>query len=341
MTLGTVEFSNIPGLSTFRAVGLSLLSLAVLLQFLKQSFELIRGGSCDFITPLIKAAFIGIIVSNIQFFGTAVAEVANELAKAVGPGAEFAGLRIALQSSLVDIGEDSWLPSISSFFSMRAVMAVGFSWIVMLMYLAKIFVLDLLWPVCFSMVMILGTIGLPIGLMPGMGGFSGWIKNVVEVSLWPVVFAMLTALLAATAKNIGSPEAVVAAVFSPESGGAEASVSAIFNLLRLAATCLLYIFILLFSPVIAMLATRGTPIGLVAGVAAQGALGLAVTGAGKALDRLAIGPRVAGLGHYGLNSMRRASGKLGSLLGDAPGRSFSLDQRNNPSPKQPSAPGPR
>jgi len=79
------------------------------------------------------------------------------------------------------------------------------AWLCLLTYLGlilvmviKMLVIDVLWPVILGVVVFSGVIAVPIGVFPGVNSLKGWVMNLIEVSMWPIVFQIVITLLCAT-----------------------------------------------------------------------------------------------------------------------------------------------
>ena len=324
MDLIRVQFESMPALKTLESLGLVILTLATTIQIGQQAKAFIQGGTPNFVTPIVEAAFVAAIVSNISWFGTSVAELANGLSASLLSGAKTDLFEVAFEQLAKGTGSISVF-DLGNIFSLRTLLGTGSLALLLAMLVAKVVILDLLWPICFGLVILLGTVALPVGLLPGMGGFNGWSKNLIEVTLWPVIFAIIAALM--TSAFGGYLDAAsridLQSLLLPDPAQTLGP-SPLVDTIRFWGICLVYMASLFASPFLAMFVTRGTPIGLAAGAA----LGVAV--------RLASGFASSGVSSMvGLagQSPSFASSGVGRLMAAASGsKTSSLDQRRNDPP---------
>ena len=70
-----------------------------------------------------------------------------------------------------------------------------------LLQVTKLVILDAIWPVLVIVVSFAGVFAIPLGLLPGIESFRGWIRSLIEVALWPIIIAMILAVMTATFKQ--------------------------------------------------------------------------------------------------------------------------------------------
>ncbi len=351
MNVANVVWNNFPSFDAFQSLGLSILSLAFVLHIGRAALSAMRGGSIDVVTPLVHLALAAALVTSMRAFGGLLLSLVQGATQSILSGAGLSLFQTAfakMNSSLPHLG-------LFELFSMRTLIVLASLSLYVWMYVLKVLMLDLLWPLLFSIVLVLGMVAIPVGLLPGQKAFSGWLKNLIEVCLWPVIFALLASMVCAAfssfsfaTQQISLPQ-LLADQLRPEDAQQG---PAITDLLAFNALCLCYLLSLLFSPVLAMMVTRGTPVGLAAAAMVSAGIKLAVKGAQAAVGA-AGGPALVGGvasslgGVFGVGAgssgamagaVSGASGGSGSSSGSAAGASFTpgaaassagLDARNN------------
>src|SRR5688572_21413070 len=79
--------------------------------------------------------------------------------------------------------------------SLRLLLGMGSMLLYIGMIVVKFMMIDVLFPMTFGLVLMLGVLAVPLSLFPGVSSISGWFKNLIEIALWPVIFQVLLALL--------------------------------------------------------------------------------------------------------------------------------------------------
>ena len=191
----TSSYSEIQGFGMLRAVGSSLLGLALVIYMAVEMYKLLNNGRADFLTPLIKIGAAMIILNCIVPIGDFFSSSMYLLSNAIFEENVNALAAKAWATAFDNVSDPGFLDYIEAFFSPVA-------WICLLTYLQlvgimviKLVIIDILWPVMFGLVLFSGVIAVPIGIFPGVNTFKGWCMNLVEVAIWPIVFQIVTTLL--------------------------------------------------------------------------------------------------------------------------------------------------
>lgn len=308
-------------LAPFMSMGRAILGLAFALWILREAFELATKGRCDFARPLIRVAFAYALLSALPSIGAWAAGAAaqgattmfaaNEsrlfvaayehaVANQIGPAAE--------PGSTMEI-----LGAVSSLFTIRGMV----NQLSMLVYLgmqaSKLVVLHVLWPVCLSLVVVGGTIAVPLGAIPGSKGIEGWIKNLVEVALWPLVFNLVLSLMVASLAGLLRQVQTIdfATLFDPVEGG-----QAVLVATRWWALCFAYCLLVWFTPIVSALLVRSAPVAVLGGLVAAQMI--------RVGSMIATGAASAGLGRF--------AGAAGGAVAGAAGSGSASSGSASPSP---------
>ena len=308
----------------FLSLGRTILSAAFALWILKETYALLTRGRCNFAAPIVRVGFAYALLSVLPSIGAWAAQYAAGAAGKLMPASNTALFLQAYQHAVggvmpagwLDGAADAALGAVPGLPSPRGLITLFSLVVYACMYAAKAFVLGVLWHVCMSLVIVLGALAIPLGAVPGSKGLEGWLKNLLEVALWPIVFQVCIAML------LGSMSGLLQQVMSfdfgllftaPLSDGP----AQLLVLLQWWAVCAAYCFIVFMTPVIASLAVRSTPVAIVGGLIAAQAIS-----AGKAVAQTAakVGlGKFAGLGATGSALGGRGAGLLASAGGQGGG----------------------
>jgi len=135
-----------------------------------------------------------------------------------------------------------------------------------LLIVLKFVILDVLWPIMFTVVVYLGVITIPITFLKEMGGLAQYARQVAAIAMWPIVFAFLVSLVAATfpetLKRVSSGQpaaycrvlitiaAAKGADVSPQDNPVTGPISGLLDAMKFLAICIGIGFMLLKTPAI-------------------------------------------------------------------------------------------
>jgi hypothetical protein len=356
-----VRLTDVPGFAALQGLGHRILGLALLLWLGVETYKLVTRGQCDYLTPVLRVGLGSALLASLPSLHATATSLfdgaASDLADANVLGLFVTAYEHMLQGATGGPASAGQAPGfldtvalVGQVFSFQGMMALGSVGLAVAMLVAKVLIIDLLWPLCLGLVMVLGTLAVPLGVLPGLGTLKGWLKNLIEVALWPVIFQLVVGLMASSFKGLLTAVRQVdfLQVFSdPTAPGDQ-----LLLLTRWWALCLLYVLLLLLTPLLSMMVVRSTPVGVVGGiVAAQAARlaagavgGLAGGGLGKfvagAAGRLA-GAGASGAGAAGLATASAVVGQVAGATTAGASGGPSLDRRTHrtaapppPSPKE-------
>jgi len=190
----TSSYSEIAGFATLRSLGTSLLWTALGAWMVVELYRLYMNGRADFFTPIIKIAAAVAIINALPGLGDVLASSMNAMAD------------MMFEKNVQQLAAKAWTTAFKSadpglIDTIKAIFS-PVAWICLLTYLQlvgimiiKFAVIDVIWPVMMGLVVFSGLLAVPIGVFPGVNSFKGWVLNVVEVSIWPLVFQLVTTLL--------------------------------------------------------------------------------------------------------------------------------------------------
>ena len=194
-----IDFTVMPeGMGILKSLGTVILTSALGILLLIEFYKLIMHGNPDFITPIVKIG-IGIFLINvIPSLGGELSGLVNTISVKmlkddvlkIAADAMSAAMRSSVDLGMLEKANNVISPTTWTFLLV---------WLTMYgILIIKVVMIDILCPIMLALVIFGGYISIPIGMYPGTGTLKGWIMNVVEVSMWPVVFTVLTTLLFAT-----------------------------------------------------------------------------------------------------------------------------------------------
>lgn len=325
------QLSELPVYAALASLGQKVLVLGFFAWLLVETYKLATKGQCDYLMPCVRFAVGSLLLRSLPAIHQ---EVSTTLLSA-GQQLGTSNLQhLFLKAYMHAYGglQGSTLAMLGNVFSLQGMFALGSVGLAMAMQVVKVLVLDILWPICLGLVVAYGALAVPLGVLPGLSTLKGWVKNVIEVSLWPLVFQAIVGLM------LGSFERTLASVSRLDFNNMMTDPLRFSEDLRTLvswwAICLAYLLICLLTPLVSSMVVRSTPIGIVAGiVAAQTAriLGAGVGRlAGSGLGRV-MGTAAGVAGGAAMNGaafVAQAVAAQGAPLSQA-GGSPSLDQRTH------------
>ena len=189
------SFFNNPTVQYWTNVGIWLLGIALLVHLIYEMIKLSTTGKADFFSPLAKIAFGAALISLLPLIGSTIQNVAM--------GANVSGI----EKSSAKLLEECWANSfqvlseggtwdfLENLFDIKTLMYLS-TWLqLQAMLIVKILLLDIVWPTILGVIVIMGCLSIPLGSFPAMGSYTGWIRNVVEIALWPIVFGLMFSVM--------------------------------------------------------------------------------------------------------------------------------------------------
>lgn len=290
-----------------QGTGYALIAIVFAVLLYKEYEKLAQGERPDFARPILHTFLATLLLGQVRWLGDLLAAVAlaiahDTFAAAVDP---FALLTTPLSKDQGEVGP-------KSFFAVLALPAdLVFSAIarvlVFVSLVVKICVIDVLWRVYFSLQVLMGALALPFGLLPGGGGSLAYVRGMVQVALWPVVYACLIALMEAALNNSyadalarGQESYALTQEAAPLSGtgGAAAAMAGSLQILYNAVSALVFALLALLTPVVAR--------GVVSSQVASSAGGFAQTASG-AINAFLVQKITVALAAFGGGALGAAS----------------------------------
>ena len=192
----SIAYNQIPGIGILQTVGFSIMGAALAIYMVIELYKLLTVGRCDFITPIIKIAGAMAILYALVPIGTFLSAAMQTVTTTL------------LNQNVFVLASDAWaaafegvsgpLDFIKNLFSQITWLSLMTWFCLVSVIIIKLIVLDVLFPILLAVVVVTGSLSIPIGVFPGANTFKGWVLNLVEVSIWPLVFQILATLLFAT-----------------------------------------------------------------------------------------------------------------------------------------------
>jgi len=299
-------------MSGVQQIGLELLAVMVMVNILIEALKMVRGVPSDFVEVAVRGAIAGFVIMAVPEMATGLASLVSLISAKItsnGAGltqdAQMDALSAALKGALVKFScrpapetnaamvaasqvtssnDGMWagisgaMTAISFLMSPAGIITILGTIFVYAVIIVKFFMLDVLWPIMFSITVFMGVITIPVTFLRELGGLAHYAKQVIAVALWPVVFAVLVGMVQASfpgiLRDMASSTALsfCQAMASPDANSLQnfggAVMTGYMGVLKFLAVCLGVLFMLIKTPGICG-AMMGT------GDAAQGIAGFA------------------------------------------------------------------
>jgi hypothetical protein len=194
---------NVPGdyTGTVMGWGNALLSIGLALLVTIEMYKVARGSPADFLTPIFRVIIAAAVMNALIPIGSFIGSQAEIFANSQLQGeminrglASF--MKVFEVKKLLDAGLFGGMSGMAETAASPAGIVFYFGVIVsVLVIIVKYVLIDFVWSVLFVVVVATGAIAVPAGVLPGSKSFGGWIKNLFEIALWPVVFKLLVVLM--------------------------------------------------------------------------------------------------------------------------------------------------
>ncbi len=335
----SIDLHQVAVFGALQGLGRRLLVLGFVCWLLVESYKLITRGQCDYLTPCVRVATGALLLTGLpQLHATLSVEI-HTAAGALGDenlkAAFVTAYEHALGGSVEKMGDTGVLDAVSmlaNVFSLQGLMVFASMGLSIGMMITKIVIIDIMWPLCMGLVVVFGALAVPLGVLPGLGTLKGWLKNLLEVSLWPIVFQVIVSLMVASFSQ--SLSAMRDLDMSQVFTSPVTPVQDLLLLVRWWAFCWAYLLMTLMTPLFASMVVRSTPIGIVGGIVAAQIVrlgawavgGIAGAGLGKFVASAAGSVASAGaqgLGQAGLATAAAAANPAAKAAGSA------LDKRSH------------
>ena len=296
-----------PAFASLKQIGYTVLSFGVLVQLVIQFYRHVTGQSAEFVTPLAKGVLGFALLGASERIGDAIYGAGMSLSESIAGDAQLAGLNAGVTKAFDALNADFGLTDLVSLKFWISLISLMF---VLAAFVAKFAVIDVIFPVYFMLVVMMGGIAISLSFLPGVETARGWLLSLIEVSLWPVIFQVVVAMMASTIGSaIDISQALDTAVESGGYGPLIQSLAVLFTL----------VFMCLATPVLAARLARGqtaadmlSRASIAAGFAA-GAVGAGLLNAGGRM-----GGRLGGA----VQSQLRSKSGGGSSTGENLNRRF-------------------
>jgi hypothetical protein len=309
--LSIIRYSELPGIEMLQDFGGNLLALGFVVGLAIECYRVMRGGRVDLYGPATRCLAGFLLLKYLPLLGAELFDMVSTLSSAVGDESKLKlfGESIGVAMGKTKCNTSGLVATMRLLFTVQGWLAMLSSVLYVAMFVVKFLVIDIMWPILFGIVVCLGVLSVPIGLFPGMNTVRGWFRNLVEISVWPLVFQLLVAMLATTfPKLIASMSggevgfdcgaAVVAAsdvAVTTASLGAVSTNSYIATL-QFMAICCGYVVLLLFTPFLCAMVVRGAPVSVVGGIIAAKTSSMMTGALTAATGQLGISKIISGLG---------------------------------------------
>jgi hypothetical protein len=179
---------DLPIYDTLQTLGFALLSLAIIINAAKEALKLLQGQAADWVGLIVKSLLSVCVLTAIPTIGRTIVDISTGICNVILAEA---------QTPLVD---RSFAAAFSSFDCptglsiTRTLFAGAANFVLLVSMLAKLIVLDIGWTIALHFVLYLGVLSIPASVFGG-GGVGGYFKGLWSVSTWPVIFAIIMAII--------------------------------------------------------------------------------------------------------------------------------------------------
>ena len=176
-----------------RRVGLALMHIAFAVVLVRSLFHFFQSGQGDFLRPLFHYLAALICLTYLPQIGVSLVRITQEVSASVFSVQHLSDL---YAGRLVDDApQTDSLSGIYALFNGRTLLRIMAYMAIHAMLIMKVVLIDIIWQVLFSVVVILGGLAIPASVIFGSSPLTSWVKMLLELMLWPVIFSLLMALM--------------------------------------------------------------------------------------------------------------------------------------------------
>jgi hypothetical protein len=194
-----VSFTEVPGLGDTIAVGGKILLLILTIDLIRETTKMLRGTSADFVGVLVRGVAAATIIAVIPWASLQIADIVLGISKHLFEKGNVAMLDDSFKAAFGNFTCDvSGWEAIGLFFSKAGLLLLLAQAVLLVVLVMKMFIIDVMWPIMFCLVVYLGVITVPLSAMTELGGLWHYVRRVLAVAMWPITFGFLMVLIAAT-----------------------------------------------------------------------------------------------------------------------------------------------
>lgn len=202
--MNPARFTELPGIGQVRKLGIQILIVIVMIDLLRETLKLVRGQSADFVGVGIRGVVSVVVIAGLPQLSLAVASASLEISEWLFGKGQLALMErsFAVAHQSVDCQDLSGWDVFYMLFSPAGMLWLLAQGLQIALLITKYFVIDVLWPIMFSLVVYLGVLSVPLTFFRELGGLEQYARNVLSVAMWPVVYAFVMILVASMFPNI-------------------------------------------------------------------------------------------------------------------------------------------
>ena len=215
----TALMSSNPAYGLLKDVALTSLATVLVVLLTRELYKFVNGGTPNFVGPVVRCGIAVIAIQGAPLIGKGINDLSSEIYDAVVTrNGGQTGLFVraleqadALNMTCFDAAQGNANNTELGFFDFDfgailsgldfIIASIALQLSMLFAELARICILDIAYPVTFNLILFFGTIAIPLGLISGGDAVSGWLKQLLSVAMWPVMFGLLLTLMTTLAAN--------------------------------------------------------------------------------------------------------------------------------------------
>lgn len=175
---------DLPIYDTLQPLAFALLSLAIVVNATKEALKMLQGQAADWIGLILKSLLSACVLGAIPTIGRTIVDISSALGNGLLEEAQGPLMDRAFAKAFKSFDCPSGLSITRALFAFLANLALFIS------LGAKLVIIEIGWPVALHFVLYMGVLSIPASLFGG-GGVGGYLKSLLSVSTWPIIFAIV------------------------------------------------------------------------------------------------------------------------------------------------------
>ena len=192
MDFSTLVF-KIDAIAKFQTLGFTLMAGVFILVLVRRVMVFLESGDSNFLTPLLHVALGLLAIKYLPILGAVLLQVTEGISRALYADQNLTDFfTTEYQGTGLDTYDaQKWSVNLWSFDLMHFFARVA----VFGMLVVKLVLIDIVWQLFFALSVLLGPLVIPLTLAFGGDGVKTWLRTLIELMLWPIIYSLLMLLM--------------------------------------------------------------------------------------------------------------------------------------------------
>lgn len=183
--------SELAPVNAMQRLGFVLMHGVFFLILVRVVIRFLKFGNADFMTPLVHYSIGLVCIIYLPVVGQSLVSVTRTVSESIYADQNITEFLATEVNYYQRDGEDDPLAVLSSFLNGQTMVRFIARMFILAMLVVKIVLIDIIWQIFFAMTVMLGGITIPLTLAYGGNALTSWLRSLIELMLWPVIYSVL------------------------------------------------------------------------------------------------------------------------------------------------------